>query len=108
MRAYRFAYGLAAVRPCTFGNALAKWDLEGGTCRLWHEAGCIPSEPLFVERPGAQGEDDGCVLAHVVGADGVPFLLVLDGGTFGEVARALLPSSAGGYQFHGHFEHHGP
>lgn len=99
---YRYAYGLAAVRPCTFGNALAKWDVEQGTTTMWHEPGCIPGEPLFVPRPGADDEDDGVVMTYVVGADGRPLLLVLDGRSFREVARAEVQGIVA-YQFHGKF-----
>ncbi len=49
---------------------------------------------------GGAAEDDGVVLSYVVGADGVPFLLILDAGTFQEVCRAPIHASVG-YQFHG-------
>jgi carotenoid cleavage dioxygenase-like enzyme len=47
---------------------------------------------VFVGRPGRTAEDDGVVLSVVLDAGrGVSFLLVLDAGTFTEVARAELP-----------------
>lgn len=51
---YRYAYAVSAKLPASFGNALAKFDVKEGTVKQWHEAGCIPVEPLMVPRPGAQ------------------------------------------------------
>lgn len=115
-KGYRFAWGLSAVMPTSAGNALAKVDVSGREeVKTWHEAGCLPGEPLMVprrrqRRPGrdeddddesgaAEGEDDGVVLSLVVGADGGSFLLVLDASSMEEIARAQL--SAGlPYGFH--------
>ena len=59
-KGYRYAYGCSARRPCNFLNALAKIDLVKKTAKNWHdEEGAVPSEPLFVARPGATSEDDG-------------------------------------------------
>ncbi len=49
-----------------------------------------------------QEEDNGVVLSVVAGADGRSFLLVLDAGSFEEVARAYLPYGIP-YGFHGSF-----
>lgn len=49
-----------------------------------------------------QAEDDGVVLSAVTGADGRTFILVLDGQSWQEVARAHL-SYGMAYQFHGQF-----
>ena len=54
----------------------------------------------MVPRPGVNGEDDGAVLSVVTGADGRSFLLILDAGSFEEVARAYLGFNVP-YQFHG-------
>ncbi|KAK9817179.1 hypothetical protein WJX72_010704 [[Myrmecia] bisecta] len=91
LREYRYAYGLAGKRPTPYGNALAKFDVKLGETKLWHEPGAIPIEPYFVARPGAAEEDDGVVMCPVAGADGNTFLVVLDGQSFEEVARAKLP-----------------
>lgn len=102
-RPYRFTYGVAAKPPCSFANALGKWDVQAGTCTTWHEAGSIPTEPLFIPKADAAGqaaEDDGVVLSYVVGGDGVPFLLMLDGVSFQELCRAPIPAAVP-YQFHG-------
>lgn len=93
---------MAAQPPCSFANALGKWDVQDGTCTIWHEAGAIPTEPLFVARTGVPNaaEDDGVVVSYVIGGDGVPFLLMLDGASFQELCRAPIPASVA-YQFHG-------
>ena len=54
----------------------------------------------MIPRPGGSEEDDGVVLSVVTGADGNSFLLVLDAGSFEEVARAHLDFAIP-YQFHG-------
>lgn len=91
---YRYAYSFAAVQPnAGYANALCKLDLASGEVKLWHEPGTIPSEPYMVPRRGNDSaEDDGVVLSCVVGADGKPFLLILDAASFTEVARCLIPA----------------
>jgi carotenoid cleavage dioxygenase-like enzyme len=98
----RYAYTLAAVRPTNMGNALAKSDLQQGSVKLWHEAGCAPGEPAFVAAPGGASEDAGVVLDLVMGADGRSFLLVLDAASWTELARAQLTAGMP-YRFHGTF-----
>eukprot|EP00955_Chlamydomonas_euryale_P067262 359802-Chlamydomonas_euryale.AAC.3 len=91
-RRHRYVWGTCAARPTNVGNALCKLDIEAGAvAATWHAPGCLPSEPVFVPRPGGQDEDDGAVLSVVMGADGRSFLLVLDGRTFAELARAHVP-----------------
>ena len=73
-------------------------------CCLWLLCCCAASagEPCFVPRPGATAEDDGVVLSLVARGDGGAFLLALDGRTFQEVGRAVLPFAVP-YRFHGTF-----
>jgi len=100
---YRYAWTTAAVRPTNLNNALAKMDLESGTCEMWHEGGGIVGEPAFVPRPGASDEDDGVVMSIITEAgDGTAALLILDGKSHKEVARARLPYSLTN-GFHGAF-----
>ena len=49
-----------------------------------------------------QEEDDGVALSTVAGADGRSFLLIMDGPTWQEVARAQLPYGMA-FMFHGQF-----
>lgn len=99
---YRYGYAVSAKMPTSYGNALAKFDMEQGTSKQWHEPGCIPVEPVMVPRPGAQAEDDGVVLSFVAAAEGGSFLLVLDAERFEEVARVRMPHGIP-YDFHGTF-----
>lgn len=53
-----------------------------------------PSEPVFVGRPHASGEDDGVVLSLVSPLSDdtlTPFIVVLDGRTLAELSRLYLP-----------------
>jgi len=51
-----------------------------------------PTEPIFIQRPGAVDEDDGIVITITINKEGTNSILVgLDGRTFEEVARADMP-----------------
>lgn len=101
-RRHRFAYGTCAVRPTNAWNALCKLDTVTGDVKTWHEPGAVCWEPVFVPRPGAQAEDSGLALSTLMQADGRTALLMLDGSTFKEVARAVMPYGAPN-GFHGCF-----
>jgi carlactone synthase / all-trans-10'-apo-beta-carotenal 13,14-cleaving dioxygenase len=100
---HRFIWGTAAVRPTTHSQALAKWDVENQTAKVWVEKGGLVNEPLFVPRPGGQSEDEGALLCTVVQADGRTALVVLDGQSHDEVARAVLSQGTLTVGFHGAF-----
>lgn len=62
----------------------------------WSEEGCSVGEPVFVAAPASQGkvlkEDEGVVLAVILDhLHKDSFLLILDGQTFKEIARAKAP-----------------
>jgi beta,beta-carotene 9',10'-dioxygenase len=61
-------------------------------------------EPVFVAVPGATTEDEGVILSVVLnGNKGNSFMLVLDAGSFAEIARAEVPHHIP-FGFHGqHF-----
>ncbi|ERN12955.1 carotenoid cleavage dioxygenase 8 homolog B, chloroplastic [Amborella trichopoda] len=88
---YRYLYSCGAQRPCNFPNTLTKIDLEKKTATNWHDDGAVPSEPFFVQRPGAIAEDDGVLISLISEKDGGGYALVLDATTFSEVARTRLP-----------------
>jgi len=93
-RAYRYAYGLGMPDdPGTdFPARLLKIDVTRGTSTAWQADQAFPGEPVFVARPGGADEDDGVVLSLVFdGRSGTSYLLILDGTTMKEVARAVLP-----------------
>lgn len=107
-RPYRFAYGVgchdgrqSAGRD--FFNQLVKLDVDNHTSDVWYEPGCYPGEPVFVPAPDATSEDDGVVLSVVLdSATGTSFMLVLDAGTWREVARVGVPHAIP-FGFHGQF-----
>lgn len=57
-------------------------------------------EPVFVPRPGAAAEDDGVVVAPGVDGEGRGFVLVMDAGSWTELARVQLPFAVPN-RFHG-------
>ncbi len=60
---------------------------------IWEEENCNASEPVFIPSPNGESEDEGIVLSAVLGVRGQKsFLLVLDGVTFKEIARANVES----------------
>lgn len=69
-----------------------KIDTETKEVTEWVEKGCYPGEPIFVPAPNATSEDEGvCLVVVLDEKDHRSFLLVLDGKTFKEMARAKVP-----------------
>jgi carotenoid cleavage dioxygenase-like enzyme len=84
-------------------DRLVKVDVRDGARSEWRAEGCYPGEPVFVREPGAPAEDGGVVLSVVLDATaGRSFLLVLDAGSFEELARAEAPHHIP-FGFHGQF-----
>ncbi|KAL4630262.1 beta,beta-carotene 15,15'-dioxygenase-like [Arapaima gigas] len=83
---------------------ITKFDTETKKTVHWKEVGCWPSEAVFVANPNGTEEDDGVVLATVinVGPEKSDFLLILDGKTFTEIARASVNAELH-MDMHGHF-----
>jgi carotenoid cleavage dioxygenase-like enzyme len=89
---YRYAFGAGNRLPRNFIDQLVKVDVHEHTAQTWCEPDCYPGEPVFVATPEARGEDEGVILSVVLDAHkGVSFLLVLDAGSFAELARAEVP-----------------
>jgi Lignostilbene-alpha,beta-dioxygenase and related enzymes len=107
-RPYRYAYGVGTTDGRDFFNQLVKLDTGGpdgerAETTIWRGTRCYPGEPVFVPRPGAEREDDGVVLSVVLDASAHrSFLLVLDGASFTELARASVPHPIP-FGFHGQF-----
>ena len=102
---YSYVYGIGQDRDAkSWPDRLVKVDVRDGSVRTWREDGCYPGEPVFVPAPNGQGEDSGVILSVVLDvAAGTSFLLVLDAGSFTEVARARVPHHIP-FGFHGqHF-----
>uniref|UniRef100_A0A3Q3VXB4 Uncharacterized protein n=1 Tax=Mola mola TaxID=94237 RepID=A0A3Q3VXB4_MOLML len=88
---HRFVYG-NCVEESALSKRIAKLDTEKKEKVYWNEDNCWPSEPVFVPRPNGESEDDGVVLSSVINDNpGQPsFIVILDGRTFKEVARAYV------------------
>ncbi len=100
-REHRYAYGQVTDRDGA--NGLVKVDCETGTASEWWERSTYVEEPLPVQRPGGDAEDDGVVLATALDADDDRTdLLVFDAETLSVQARAPLPH-AEPFGFHGRF-----
>ncbi|XP_067679404.1 beta,beta-carotene 15,15'-dioxygenase-like [Haliotis asinina] len=101
---YRYVYGTDFLIEKA---KLTKLDLKTKTCVHWEAEDLDqPGEPIFIARPDGTEEDDGIILSPVLptkpGRNA--FLLVLDGKTFKELARAETPSGVRmPITFHGSF-----
>jgi beta,beta-carotene 9',10'-dioxygenase len=100
-REYTYAYFAGSGEGWI--DRLVKVGVRDGTRREWSAAGCYPGEPVFVREPGTDAEDAGVILSVVLdAAAGRSFLLVLDAGSFEELARAEAPHHIP-FGFHGQF-----
>jgi len=99
---YRYVYAQGAAEPD--GNHVAKVDVETGESRRWEQSGYFVEEPIFVRAPGAdRPTDEGVVLVTALNTDEERTdLLVLDGETLDERARAPLPHAVP-FGFHGRY-----
>jgi carotenoid cleavage dioxygenase-like enzyme len=98
-----YAYAYFTGSRGDWVDRLVKVDVHDGTRREWSAADCHPGEPIFVRRPGDDAEDGGVVLSVVLdAAAGRSFLLVLDAGSFEELARAEAPHHIP-FGFHGQY-----
>jgi carotenoid cleavage dioxygenase-like enzyme len=101
-RPYRYAWGLDTGQDGWF-EQIVKVDVERRERASWSDPGSYPGEPVFVARPGGEGEDDGVLLSVVLDADrGTSYLLVLDAAGLTELARAETPHHIP-FGFHGQF-----
>ncbi|MFO7834335.1 MAG: carotenoid oxygenase family protein [Halohasta sp.] len=100
-RRHRYAYGQATDREGA--NGLVKVDCETGEAHEWWERSVFVEEPIPVQRPGGEAEDDGVVLATALDVDREQTaLMVFDAETLAVEARAWLPH-AEPFGFHGRF-----
>jgi carotenoid cleavage dioxygenase-like enzyme len=101
-REYRYAYAQGAADPD--GNHVVKVDVETGETWRWEASGSFAEEPVFVRAPDAERpSDEGVVLVTVLNtAEERTDLLVLDGETLDERARAPLPHAVP-FGFHGRY-----
>ena len=101
-RPHRIVYA-AGGRGSDWLDQVVKFDVETRATTTWEEPGCYPGEPVFAGRPEREREDDGVVLSVVFDSrEERSFLLVLDAGSFTELARAQAPHHVP-HSFHGQF-----
>jgi carotenoid cleavage dioxygenase-like enzyme len=104
-RPYRFAYGASDGHQAggAYTSAIVKIDIDTGKSTSFSDDTHIFGEPLFVSRPGGDGEDDG-VLLTVGSAQNAEssVLAVIDARTMALVASAQVQSSIP-LGFHGSF-----
>ena len=100
-RQHRYAYGQATDREGA--NGLVKVDCTAETATEWWERSTYVEEPIPIQRPGGDAEDDGVVVAPALDVERERTdLLVFDAATLDVVARAPLPH-AEPFGFHGRF-----
>lgn len=100
---YRYVYGAGTTQEGDWLDNITRIDVESGEYLTWFEGHCYPSEPVFVEKPGATEEDEGLLLSMVLDSDAKnTFLLILDASDLREVARAYVPEILP-FSFHGNF-----
>lgn len=91
---YRYFYATCFRRNVAEVEAppLYKVDTEQKKIKTWSLRGYFASEPVFLPNPNGKREDDGVILSVVTNRSHTEsFLLVLDGITFEEKARAYAP-----------------
>lgn len=70
---------------------------------VWHVPGEYPSEPWFVERPGAVSEDDGILFVPVIkGFENSTYLVMLNAKDMTVISEAKVPTNIP-YSLHGRF-----
>lgn len=89
---YRYVYCTGSSGPLDFSSRLLKIDVDEASTKVWLQSECYPGEAVFIPEPKAIAEDDGIVLSAVLDSKaGNSFLLILDAGSFEEIARAEVP-----------------
>ncbi|OYR43494.1 carotenoid oxygenase family protein [Halorubrum sp. Eb13] len=103
-REHRYVYAMGMDAPVTeWARRVLKLDAETGTVRTFDSGGDYFGEPIFVPAPDGESEDDGVVLTVALDVDADRSrLLVLDGETLAERARATLPHAVP-FDFHGRY-----
>lgn len=100
-RRHRYAYGQVTDR--TGANGLVKVDCETGTAREWWKRSVYIEEPIPVQHPDADTEDEGVVLVTALNLQRERTeLMIFDAATLDVQARAILPH-AEPFGFHGRF-----
>ncbi|MES3517525.1 MAG: carotenoid oxygenase family protein [Natronomonas sp.] len=100
-RKHRYVYAQATDRQGA--NGLLKFDSRTESATEWWSNGVYVEEPQMIQRPDAEGPDDGVVLAPALDTDAKrTTLLVFDAETLSLRARAPLPHAVP-FGFHSRF-----
>ena len=100
-RPYRFAYCLTTSSTSQWLSAIIKIDTESGTTTVVKQDGVYFAEPVFVQRPGAEGEDDGVLLSIALDTTNkYSYLSIIDAQTMEIIAKAETPGTIP-FGFHG-------
>lgn len=102
-REHRYIYAQGVKQPVAdWPRQLRKIDTEDGSAQSFRAGGYV-SEPIFVPHPEREQRDAGVILAVMLDDDAEQsWLLVLDGETLTERARAALPHLIP-FDFHGRY-----
>lgn len=95
---YRFCYGSGVFERGYYANSVCKLNMQTKEVSRWHGTETqYPGECIFIARPGSIEEDDGILLSIVLSSiESEPhFVLILDGKSFTELARANLLCGVG-------------
>lgn len=94
---YRYAYAVDArpLAQTTDLRPIYKIDVTTKEKLIWQEPGLTPGEPVFIQNPEAnKDEDSGVVITIVLDTPKQKaFLLILDAKTFKEIGRSYAPHS---------------
>ncbi|WP_299236182.1 carotenoid oxygenase family protein [Natronomonas sp.] len=103
-RRHRYVYAMGLDTPVTeWARRIVKIDADAETASMFDDGGDYFGEPIFVPAPEGDAEDAGVVLTVALDTEADRSrLLVLDGETFTERARATLPHAAP-FDFHGRY-----
>ncbi|CAG7565933.1 unnamed protein product [Fusarium equiseti] len=99
---YRYAYGMHAVKPGYLSDSIIKIDTETKKTKVWvPKKNHLPSESIFVARPGGKSEDNGVLLTVTMDTSvKLSSMVVFEAKTMKEIGRARMPVAMG-YEFHG-------
>ncbi|WP_266079957.1 carotenoid oxygenase family protein [Haladaptatus caseinilyticus] len=103
-QAHRYIYAQGTEQPMAeWPREIRKIDTETGAVTVFSDGENNLSEPIFVPRRTGETEDEGVVLSVMLDvSDERSWLVVLDGESFTELARARIPHAIP-FDFHGRF-----
>ncbi|GAB0096141.1 Carotenoid isomerooxygenase [Sergentomyia squamirostris] len=92
-REYRYFYGISADVDADNPGMIIKVDVKNKTKIIWSEDNCYASEPIFIESPNPQFEDDGVIIFSLVwgrGDENHIGLVCLCAKSFKELGRVVF------------------